>query len=70
MSNSYLASGIMLINENSGLTNSPEPEYAPYEPDYRNSMYTVGNSIYAVCKRCGSLVKLNKWLFGSLHICD
>ena len=33
-------------------------------------MITAGNGIYERCPDCGKLVKLNKFLFGSLHICS
>ena len=26
--------------------------------------------LYEWCRRCGALVKLNKRVFGSLHVCD
>ena len=29
----------------------------------------LGNSLYVRCEECGSFVKLNKPIFGSLHIC-
>ncbi len=29
----------------------------------------AGSKIYAQCPTCGSLVRINKPLFGSLHIC-
>jgi len=29
----------------------------------------VGNKIYERCMDCGQLVQVNKWLFGSLHVC-
>ena len=29
----------------------------------------VGNKLYAVCKECGCIVRINKFLFGSLHVC-
>mgnify|MGYP001593388892 FL=1 len=29
----------------------------------------VGGSIYSRCPACGAVVKINKWLIGSLHIC-
>ena len=29
----------------------------------------VGSRIYMVCPDCESLVCMNKWVFGSLHIC-
>lgn len=31
---------------------------------------TVGNKVYGICAQCHSLVRVNKWLLGSLHICD
>lgn len=35
----------------------------------RNRIKVVGESIYMICEDCKTLVKLNKWLFGSLHFC-
>lgn len=32
-------------------------------------MKAVGNKIYNVCWDCGELVQINKFLFGSMHIC-
>lgn len=32
-------------------------------------MIIAGNGIYMVCLWCGKLVKLNKFIFGSLHVC-
>lgn len=32
-------------------------------------MIRAGNGLYDYCADCGQLVKLNKWLFGSLHSC-
>lgn len=32
-------------------------------------MIILGNKMYERCPDCGSIVCLNKWLFGSLHIC-
>jgi len=29
----------------------------------------AGSRIYMVCQDCERLVCLNKWIFGSLHIC-
>ena len=29
----------------------------------------VGNKIYGRCADCGGLVRVDKWLFGSLHYC-
>lgn len=31
--------------------------------------FIVGNKIYCRCAECGSLVKLNKFIFGDLHFC-
>ena len=33
-------------------------------------MIITNGKIYALCGKCGSLVRLNKPLLGSLHICD
>lgn len=33
-------------------------------------MIIAGSKIYETCGKCGQLVCVNKWLFGSLHICD
>lgn len=32
-------------------------------------MIIAGNGIYEKCCDCGKLVKINKFLFGSLHLC-
>ena len=32
-------------------------------------MIIVGNKIYERCADCGALVRVNKFLFGALHIC-
>mgnify|MGYP007134671691 CR=1 FL=1 len=32
-------------------------------------MIIAGNKIYEKCGYCGRMVQLNKFLFGSLHIC-
>ena len=29
----------------------------------------IGNKIYDICNGCGKIICLNKWLFGSIHIC-
>lgn len=33
-------------------------------------LFVVGNAIYGKCSRCGKLIRWNKWLFGSLHVCE
>jgi len=37
-------------------------------PDY-NEKLIVGNGVYMWCKWCDKLVKMNKFILGSLHIC-
>lgn len=32
-------------------------------------LYENGRRLYSVCPKCRSLVRLNKPLFGSLHVC-
>lgn len=32
-------------------------------------VFVAGSGLYAVCPDCGKLVKLNKFIFGSAHIC-
>lgn len=34
-----------------------------------NNMKIIGNRIYDVCRCCGKIICLNKFLFSSLHIC-
>jgi len=29
----------------------------------------VGNKLYGLCEMCGNIVQINKFLFGSLHVC-
>jgi hypothetical protein len=33
-------------------------------------MKIVGNKMYEICANCGKIVCLNKFLFGSLHVCS
>ena len=35
----------------------------------KGEIIKVGNKLYAKCKECGSLVRINKPIFGSLHVC-
>jgi len=35
----------------------------------RGELLVVGGKIYALCGDCDSLVRINKPLFGSMHIC-
>lgn len=37
--------------------------------DDLNHCIVAGSGIYVLCPDCEKLVKVNKWLFGSLHIC-
>lgn len=30
----------------------------------------VGNYLVDRCRACGKYVRINKWVFGSLHLCD
>ena len=36
----------------------------------RGEFVTVGGKIYALCRQCGSMIRINKPLIGSLHICE
>lgn len=31
--------------------------------------FVVGNALYGRCEMCAKIVRINKWLFGSFHIC-
>ena len=35
----------------------------------KGNLVFVGRGVYGRCNRCGCLVKVNKILFGSLHLC-
>lgn len=37
--------------------------------DWRDEVKVVGNAIYAKCADCGGVVRVNKRVFGSLHLC-
>lgn len=37
--------------------------------DLPKDTWVIGNKMYAVCNDCDSIVCLNKFLFGSIHIC-
>ena len=43
-------------------------DYFAHIPAYPSAI-VVGGSIYSRCPACGDVVKINKWLIGSLHIC-
>lgn len=32
--------------------------------------FVIGNALYAKCANCGSIIRLNKPIFGSLHFCS
>ena len=34
-----------------------------------SSVFTAGSGVYTFCGQCGKLVKMNKWILGSLHVC-
>jgi len=36
----------------------------------RGEPLAIGDSIYAVCGDCHEVIKVNKFLFGDLHLCD
>lgn len=44
--------------------------YTPMANISNKNIITAGNGLYSTCSKCGKIVKLNKFLFGSLHICD
>jgi hypothetical protein len=35
----------------------------------RGEMVAVGGKLLVVCQECRTIVQVNKWLVGSLHIC-
>jgi len=35
-----------------------------------DGMFVVGNKLYGECCGCGKIVRINKSIFGSLHICS
>lgn len=39
------------------------------QPLIRGKPFIVGNKVMAVCSECGTLVRLDKPLLGSLHLC-
>ena len=32
-------------------------------------LFKVGNKLYGVCQACGSIVRIDKPIFGDLHLC-
>lgn len=34
-----------------------------------NKIIRVGGKLYMVCEHCGSFVRINKPILGSLHLC-
>ena len=37
--------------------------------DIPDGCFVVGNKLMGKCKWCCKLVQVNKWIFGSLHVC-
>ncbi|HDY86924.1 MAG TPA: hypothetical protein ENH82_02275 [bacterium] len=35
----------------------------------KGEIIAVGNKLYARCKECEGIVQINKFIFGSLHLC-
>lgn len=33
-------------------------------------MKIIGSKLYAVCERCGNVIRVNKPIIGALHLCD
>ena len=46
------------------------PQQPPLMIGAYPAVYPVGRSLYSLCGRCRRIVKINKFVFGSLHICD
>lgn len=51
------------------LTDSPADSPADSKENKQN-LIIAGNKIYAFCGECGSLVRVNKPIVGSLHLCS
>ena len=46
------------------------PECAPVVPIFpKREQYLSGGKVFERCPKCGQLVRVNKFLFGSLHTC-
>jgi len=37
---------------------------------WKGGRLEIGNGIYSMCRKCYGLVKINKWFFGSIHLCE
>lgn len=35
----------------------------------RGELVPLGTAVYGLCRDCGKVVQVNKWMFGSLHLC-
>lgn len=35
----------------------------------RGERVVIANAVYCLCFKCRCVIKVNKWLFGSLHVC-
>lgn len=35
----------------------------------RGEYVVVGDRLLGLCRKCGKVVRVNKWLFGSTHLC-
>lgn len=45
------------------------PIYVQNNPLPRGT-FVVGNGLYARCRVCGKIVRLNKPILGDLHVCE
>ena len=48
-----------------GDTPMSEPVVVPLWPQ----AIAIGKDVYTRCADCGKVVRLNKWIFGGLHVC-
>lgn len=46
-----------------------DKEYINLEKLRKGKLVRIGNSVFGLCSDCLALIKVNKFIFGSLHLC-
>lgn len=48
----------------------PDPSHSERSsPEWPFPTFVAGNKVYAVCGECGQMVRINKPILGSAHVC-
>lgn len=48
----------------------PRPEPTEWERLRRGEVVNIGGKLMVICQQCRSLIRIDKPIFGSLHVCQ